>query len=81
MILNHYEIFECLSILLWLYEGGYIFFPSLIWKKLSRKQYEQENTEKLEETEEDIIIEKNDDGDFANVVVGITNDDNDSRAR
>jgi len=36
--------------------------------------------EEEEETEED-IIQKNDDGDFANVVVGITNDDNDSRAR
>ena len=47
MILNHYEIFESLNILLWLYEGGYIFFPSLIRKKLSKKQYEQENTEKI----------------------------------
>ena len=36
--------------------------------------------EEEEETEED-IIQKNEDGDFANVVVGITNDDNDSRAR
>ena len=53
-------------------------FPST---RRRRQKFLRFCQEEEEETEEDIIIQKNDDGDFANVVVGITNDDNDSRAR
>ena len=56
----------------------YFVFTSIHRRRQKFLRFCQEEEE--EETEED-IIQKNDDGDFANVVVGITNDDNDSRAR
>tara|TARA_B100000767_G_C19611815_1_gene470179 strand:+ start:627 stop:842 length:216 start_codon:yes stop_codon:yes gene_type:complete len=61
----------------------YFVFTSIRRRRQKFLRFCQEEEEE-EETEED-IIQKNDDGDFANdfanVVVGITNDDNDSRAR